>query len=494
MAKDETTRSCQHCGAEFKTSQYRVNTGRGVFCSRECKYKALRPSEGKLIENFIAKHNRTPQDLSLYLNENKTTLTQYSKLCSIPVGTLGKQLKRFGVYAYKAPLKVISSFDCNYCGNAFKAYERPSRIKRNVYCGVECQKASKRKAFDDRQFRISRYQFAPPLETLGNYKSLELGSRQRSFVNKDKVDHFFFRQGIHAEGTSYVYGVLLTDGNLYRDKKGTYQVRLQMTDMDIVEQVSMIMQNKNPLYVDRVRQTATLLMTSPYLFHDLCALGCVPNKTAFASYPLVPGDLDCHLIRGIIDGDGSWVIKRDGLLYLQICGNDLLMYGVYRRIFEHLRISPQSAQYPVEFDRRIKMKSFCSVKYNTTDSLKIRDWVYRTASIYGKRKFIKAHSVKAPYTERLTTSRLADLLGVSQDFVKGSVRSGLPHSKRGPYSFFEEEHIPIWIEFLQSRLRDPKCKFPNRKELIKRWQVNKADSARIPELMKSNGGKVHSDS
>ncbi|MCA1643767.1 MAG: helix-turn-helix domain-containing protein [Acidobacteria bacterium] len=380
-------------------------------------------------------------------------------------------MKKFGVKLYSSPLKLKTAFRCKLCGRVFECYQRPSRSNRNIYCSPECSKEAKRKVFNEESFRVNLYRFNAPVKNVGDYSNLAIGKRQKSFVNRDKLDHFFFRQGIYDEGTAYLFGVLITDGNLYRDKKGTFSVRLQLTDHDIVEKISALLRNRNPLYADSQRRTCTLLLTSPYLFHDLSALGCVPKKTTLATYPLVPGKMDRHLIRGIIDGDGSWVIrKKDGLLSLQICGNDLLMFGVYKSIINHLKISPQSVQYPSTYNSRIKMRSFCHMRYNTTDSVKIRDWIYDSASIYGERKYRRAHSANVPYTSRLTTAKLATFLGVAPDFVKKVARQNvLPHRKVGHYYYFEQEDVPLWTEFLKTRLIDPKCKFPNRHELIEKW-------------------------
>lgn len=33
---------CKVCGKEFKTTQNRLNAGRGKYCSRECQHKSLK--------------------------------------------------------------------------------------------------------------------------------------------------------------------------------------------------------------------------------------------------------------------------------------------------------------------------------------------------------------------------------------------------------------------------------------------------------------------
>ncbi len=347
-------KECVYCGGAFETTQYRLSLGRGLYCSTQCRYEDPNRKKEISLKRFIAKHRRTPQELESFLNENEITLTEYSRLSSIPVGTLSRELKFFGVTPYKMAKKCMRTYRCNYCAKSFEGWDRPSRTNRNSYCSVECAKNARRGTFDEKRFEITNYQFGIPGQSLGDYQYIELGKRQKSFVNRDKVNHFFFQKGIVDEKTAYVFGVLLTDGSIYRDKKGSYCIRLQMTDLDIVEKISSILQNKNPLMTNRSRRTLTLSIASPYLFNDLDALGCGPNKTEFANYPLIPANLHQHLIRGIVDGDGSWAIRKDGSISLQICGNDLLMYGVYKRISHHLCFSPQSVQYPIEFDKRIK--------------------------------------------------------------------------------------------------------------------------------------------
>jgi excisionase family DNA binding protein len=254
-----------------------------------------------------------------------------------------------------------------------------------------------------------------------------------------------------------------------------------MTDIDIVQKVSKILQNKKKLTSSLTRKTLTLNITSPYLFSDLNALGCIPNKTRYATYPQIADDLDRHLIRGIMDGDGSWVIRKNRMISLQICGNNLLMYGIYSKILLHLGISPQSVQYPIEHDPRIKMETFCLIKYNTTDSLTIRNWIYEAAEIYGTRKLQKAYSYEVPYTDRFTTRDLAAYLGVDQTFVKRNVsKHSLPHRRIGPYYYFDKEDMAAWVDFLRTRLRDIKCKFPNRGELINKWLSDKGAPMPLP--------------
>ncbi len=305
---------------------------------------------------------------------------------------------------------------------------------------------------------------------MGQYDSLRLGRREKSFVNRHNLDHFFFKKGIHDEATAWVFGVLLTDGSVGRRAQGGWATRLEMTDHDIVEKAAMALQFQGRLSESKTRNTKRLVMTSAYLAHDLTALGCGERKTESANYPVLEDDLDRHFIRGVIDGDGSWVHLASGLVLLMVCGHDELIYGLFKTIEQHLGIRPQSLQYPGEWDDRIKMTSFCAVRYGQTDSIRIRDWLYADATIYGNRKYAKAHGKSTTYHDSLNTPALALHLGVSETFVKKNIRKHeLPHKQIGPYYVFDDDMVPAWEEFLRARLRDPRCKLPNRDQLRSRW-------------------------
>lgn len=458
------TLRCQFCGTEVRVYVNYARQGKGQYCSRTCKAK------GTALDTFRAQHGgRTPAELEQHLHSRKLTLAVYAAEAGLPLRTLYGHVERFGIKPYHPETKPKSEFGCQTCGRRFLAYDRPSRIGRNRYCSAGCRKAALRKAFDERSFRTSGFSLTAPAPTPGNYDDLPLGTRQRSFVDRGKLDHFFFRGGITDEERAYVFGVMLTDGNVGQGMKGSYYARLELTDHDIVLKIATALGYRGRLYHSPNRRTLRLVLASPYLYHDLVALGCTPRKTETARYPAIEPYLDRHLIRGIIDGDGSWVIRGRSQLSLQICGNDLLMQGVQQSIGHHLSVSPQAIQYPADHDVRFRMKSFAQMRYNTSASVAIRDWLYDGATIFGDRKRLEAYAPDSSYSDKTTTPRLARILGVAEDFIKRNVwKHQLPHNRIGPYFHFDEEHVAAWKEFLRARLRDPRCRLPNRAALVER--------------------------
>lgn len=232
---------------------------------------------------------------------------------------------------------LVQNFICKQCTKYFSARLSPSRKNRNIYCSVDCKKHAQRKIFKDSNFHLENYAFFIP-EDVGNYEKLHLGKREKQFVNKNKADHFFFQHGIHDERTAYILGIFLTDGSIGTSNHGSKYVRLQMTDKDIVEDVYKALNIKTKLQYSISRNAYSFSIASPYLHHDLTSLGCVENKTQVINYPFIPKELDKHLIRGIIDGDGSWWITKEGICLMAICGNNLLLNGIYLTIRNHLNI------------------------------------------------------------------------------------------------------------------------------------------------------------
>jgi hypothetical protein len=248
------------------------------------------------------------------------------------------------------------------------------------------------------------------------------------------------------EEAAYVLGVLITDGST-SIKKTWYRVRLQMTDYDIIESIAKLLAPEKKLYFSKAKNAWSLEISSPWLYHDLEALGCTVNKTETVGYPLISPELDRHYIRGAIDGDGSWRLIS-GRLRLKFCGNDLHVWGFYDRIRYHLGIEPHNIHYPPQQ----LMKNFCEIEYNTTDSIKIREWIYNEANYYCKRKHTMAYSHPATYLQRFGIEDLATLVGVGPASIRYAIKHhGLPTSSIGPYRYFEKEQLKVWLEYFENK-------------------------------------------
>jgi hypothetical protein len=288
---------------------------------------------------------------------------------------------------------------CKKCGidfTLFKSYEK-SKGRESKYCSknhADLDRYSKRK-FEISWFRfdVKEYCYRSPSDQLGVYSGIRISRNPKFLYNEES-----FRMGIIDELLAYCYGILLTDGYITLERKGNRfyeKVDLKLTDRDIVEKVNQSLSSNQPIKDQsngKYSRTYRITFSSPKLFNDLVALGCDSEKTAKANYPLIPFELDRHFIRGVFDGDGSWTTRRDGKEEnIKFHGSEKLLYGIYEKIKHHLGFEPQKIDYPIDYNKSYKLKTYCVMKYGKLASYEIRDWLYHSANIFGNRKFRTAY-------------------------------------------------------------------------------------------------------
>lgn len=294
---------------------------------------------------------------------------------------------------YKAAPKVSKKvlLLCSLCGKPFETYPSLAarRNKNKKYCSPSCSHSAKVKEISFSDFRLNQeYSFQDTDPSLGNYPKVKMHKNKINSILERKVNHYFFQDGLVDEVTAYVYGMLITDGcwQNCHGKNKRLTLKLAAYDRDIVEKVAEALEvTKELVYTEK---TSKFIVYSDLLFHDSNALGCGVLKTETANYPVINDSLDRHLIRGIIDGDGSWTTrKKRPDLNLKVCGNQLLIYGLSKKIYHHLGIMPSELNYPIDYDSRYKMESFCFIRYPKQTAISIRDWLYEGSTIYSQRKY-----------------------------------------------------------------------------------------------------------
>jgi hypothetical protein len=394
----------------------------------------------KLIDRakFKKQHGMFPEDLEKFLREQKITVSQYAKSKKMSSDAVQHQFARFHIKAPCAELVVKVEVTCLQCGLIFHVYPHKLLSGRGRYCSKKCANAAKRVPPNNKFLCIAPCYIIP--HGLGDYSHLLLGVRQRQFVNRNSVNHLFFKNGVINEAQAYVLGILVTDGNVdHFSRKQGYRVRLEMVDHDIVNTVADLLEYQNTRSISASRGSLSIGISSPYLFHDLTSLGCVPRKTDKLQYPTIPDNLDRHFIRGAIDGDGSWRLINQRLR-LKFCGHDQFVWGFVDRIKSHLQVEPHGVEYPP----KRKMQSFCSIEYNTTDSVLIRNWVYSDAKHFGARRHYAAYSQVKSYLELFGVKALSDVLEIGLDaLMKILKKYNLPCQRRGPYRFFENADLVL---------------------------------------------------
>lgn len=151
-----------------------------------------------------------------------------------------------------------------------------------------------------------------------------------------------FFESIDSEEKAYVLGFILADGCVYKDGR-TIAIAIKQTDKQILDDISKAVEYSGEVkFLPRKEgdgyggdHRVRLRLNSVKLVQDIQKLGIHPAKTFTARLPVIPKDLECHLIRGLWDGDGHIGRSTSSLV-----GNLDLMVDVVKCLAEHGLPSP----------------------------------------------------------------------------------------------------------------------------------------------------------
>jgi hypothetical protein len=197
-------------------------------------------------------------------------------------------------------------------------------------------------------------------------------------------EHFFDK--IDTEEKAYFLGLLYADGSV--SKKGSVRLRLHEKDLDTVISFSNALKSTYPIKFEASKcpnrgNVYGVTLWCQYLVNILSGLGCVPNKTFKLVFPdFLDPKLYNHFIRGYFDGDGC--ILRNKKHAFSLVGTESFLLTVKEIMVDTLGLSdlPLKTRHP-ERNNNIRSLVYSGRKV----ALKIKDWLYRDATVYMKRKY-----------------------------------------------------------------------------------------------------------
>ena len=221
--------------------------------------------------------------------------------------------------------------------------------------------------------------------------------------NPNMREHFF--QDINEEAKAYFLGLLISDGNVFKDDTGrqaSVSITLDLKDEYMLEKFKEVLQANTSIGHDN-RGCGQIAVRSNIMAADLAKYGVVPRKSYSTYLPKITYEMMPHLIRGIFDGDGSIIAKpspnKDGhnrfLHSISFCGTHKLMEDISNYIFEHLNLK----QKPSVYDYKDRQLSELKIQ-NIEDMKTFGDWIYNYSTIYLNRKkdiydnFLKHYNLK----------------------------------------------------------------------------------------------------
>ena len=205
--------------------------------------------------------------------------------------------------------------------------------------------------------------------------------------NPNMKEHFF--QEINEEAKAYFLGLLISDGNVFKDNTGrraSISITLDLKDEYMLEKFKEVLQANTSVGHDG-RGCGQIAVRSNIMAEDLAKYGVVPRKSYNTYLPLISKEMMPHLIRGIFDGDGSIMAKpnpsNDGhnrfLHSISFCGTHQLMEDISNYILENLGVKTAVYDY--------KDRNLSELKIQNIDNIaKFGYWIYRNSTIFLNRK------------------------------------------------------------------------------------------------------------
>lgn len=204
--------------------------------------------------------------------------------------------------------------------------------------------------------------------------------------NPNMKEHFF--QNINTEENAYFLGLIISDGNIFKDNTGrqaSISITLDLKDKYLLTKFKEVV-NSNTSIVHDGRGCGQIAVRSNIMAKDLEQYGVVPRKSYYTYLPQNINDkVMNHLIRGIFDGDGSIQAKINYdnrfLHNFSFCGTHKLMEDISNYCFEKLQLK----QKPTIYDYKDRELSEIKIQ-NKGDMYIFGEWLYKDATIFMNRK------------------------------------------------------------------------------------------------------------
>lgn len=199
-----------------------------------------------------------------------------------------------------------------------------------------------------------------------------------------------FFKVIDSEEKAYFLGLLITDGNVFIDEKNiqnnrqaSISITLQKQDAYLLEKFLTCL-NANTTVASDGRQCNSVAVRSNEMANDLKQYGIIPRKTLYTYLPKIKQDLMPHLIRGILDGDGSICMKQTSrrfVHWIAFSGTHKLMQDIIDYVDDiiGLKIKPKVYDYEGKHLSEFKFQ-------NIEDIYKFGVYIYKNATLYMERK------------------------------------------------------------------------------------------------------------
>ena len=209
-------------------------------------------------------------------------------------------------------------------------------------------------------------------------------------------EHFF--KNIDCEEKAYFLGLLISDGNVFVDttfnRQASISIALDTKDEYLLRAFKQALNTNTSIGHDG-RGCSQIVVRSDIMAKDLVKYGVVPRKSFDTFLPNVSRDMMPHLLRGIMDGDGSIKANQTNVHgryahAISFCGSHRLMQDIANWCINNFIVTTFVYDY--------KNRSLSEIKIQSIESMyKFGELIYKDATIYMKRKYDLYQSFKDHY-------------------------------------------------------------------------------------------------
>ena len=213
----------------------------------------------------------------------------------------------------------------------------------------------------------------------------DIPKHKRAKVNSPNLKEDYFH-GIDSEEKAYFIGLLISDGNVFKDgtKQASISITLDLNDEYILQKFKEVTGTNTNVGHDG-RGCGQIAIRSDIMANDLETYGIVPRKSYITYLPTnIEDKWMPHLIRGILDGDGHIIAHQNGTRFLHgisFCGSHKLMEDLSNYSNQQLKLKVQPKVYDYK-DRQLSEIKF----QNIDDIYTFGEWIYKDETIYLTRK------------------------------------------------------------------------------------------------------------
>ncbi|MEK7526064.1 MAG: LAGLIDADG family homing endonuclease [Patescibacteria group bacterium] len=207
-------------------------------------------------------------------------------------------------------------------------------------------------------------------------------------IKKYQINSNFFKKW-NSE-MAYILGFISADGNISRHGRA-HMLQIASDDKDVIKKIINTLNSSSPI-MERSRWNGKVSyqfrVSNKIIFNDLIKLKITERKSLTLTPPQIPKAYISHYLRGFFDGDGSvYVNKRSNSIVSEWYSASVKMANYIYKNIKH--ICPEFKGNVSKVLTPKKDRYYYSITLGHRDSLILFRYLYKNATIYMNRKYIK---------------------------------------------------------------------------------------------------------